>query len=197
MLLLLLSVPHATPYNASAASTVVDSETGVVSTHLFDETAQSFAEQLSISVNDYSPLWNVEILTGPVSRVICDLNRIECRSHPWRRQLVNRMKHATLLIDVHSYPAEHRRDLNCYFLVDEGFDAQHCSLLYLNQFLIERGGGRITTDVFHGVRNDIIDEAYNKLHRCAILLEINESNSRETNHRIASIIAEWIKQQYY
>lgn len=192
--LLLLPVPHATPYHHGV--THIISKRGEMVGHLSDPAALPFALQLkkAIEYENYREHseslqeegWLVEIIGGNESRVNCDLNRVECRGRPWRRSLHSQMKTASLLIDVHSFPPEHR-DLHCYFIVDENY-YDYCTLVQLNEFLVESG---VQSRIFQGSQNDIIDEAY-EMNLCAILFEINEGNSMETNQFIAKKIAQWL-----
>lgn len=188
---LLLSVPH----NEPSEFTTVTTEEGVVLHHLSDSGALPFAyllEKTIASHTDVADRWDVEVRVGDTNRIVCDLNRIQCRRTPWRSSLREDMKHATLLIDVHSFPPEHS-NLNCYFLRDDGYVAvnneKKCSLTDINAVLHDVG---VKSEVVGGSRNDIIDEAY-ELHVCAILLEINESNNELTNGLIANTIAVWLR----
>lgn len=191
---LLLPIPHAVPYH----SWYVVSEGGEVVGHLSDTTALPFARTLKRAIEDeayrqhsetLAESWTVKIVKGNESRVNCDLNRRRCRTRPWRQSLHNEMESASFLIDVHSFPPEHRQ-LQCYFIIDQEYTNVkiQCPLMRLNQFLMENG---IESDVFWGIGNDIIDEAY-EMDLCAILFEINEGNDYNTDRFIARKIAEWL-----
>lgn len=191
--LLLLSVPHSVPSNVTS---YVD-ERGVLVTHLADTAALPFAHRLARSVEKAqrrTQRWHVRIREGDRNRIVCDLNRIWCRATTtWRRSLRRDMERASLLIDIHSFPAEHS-SLNCYFLIDAGYDAldkaprRCCSLTDIDTALRTAG---ITSEVVRGERNDIIDEAYS-IGLCAILFEINETNDEQTNDTIAQTITAWL-----
>lgn len=124
----------------------------------------------------------VHLHLASVSRVQVDLNRVEGRTHPWRRQLDAMIDEDTLLIDCHSYPADHAF-MNPYDIV---IYKNHCGDLKVTEkyadLLAEKAHSlRVSWEEcldYHDPRpnhtHDIVNCAYEKDVQ-AVLIEHNDA----------------------
>lgn len=147
--------------------------------HFMSETDQYRDHDLA--AGEFAVLLDGTIFLGPIPRRVCDLNREECRSTDWRKLV--RRSYDGRLVDVHSYPSETNPFLDCYILLPQGYTQTRLSTR-LYKSLVKAG---ISTQVFQGAENDIINEATIGGQE-AILLEINEDNDPVLNQRIARVV---------
>ena len=132
-----------------------------------------------------------------VPRFVCDLNRARCRDTPYRRRVRRHLRErrgvATLVLDVHSFPAEYEGfgDVPLAVLDDVGRGARRPSALgaSLARWMDDAG---VPMNLLPGVYNDIQDEARYSLGVPALLLEFNEGIAGTAYaRRIAREIAAW------
>lgn len=180
----LLTVPHAvcpTPLNVAQA-------------HPCDLLAEDAAEAI-YQHQRAAPLIAAPVVPERTTRQQCDLNRRECRDHPWREQLRERMCDAAtaFVLDVHSYPAREPRWAEYEVVVLDETPAGHDFQPYVASFVrfMRREGVRAAA--FRGANNDIQQEA-RALGIRSMLLEVNEGLRNQPSRliHIAGRTADWL-----
>ena len=78
---------------------IVTAPHATVNPHDFDYSAKSAAEIIAQELN-------AELFRAPYQRDIVDLNRPEGRTTSWREGIIEAITPNTVLIDIHSYPAD-------------------------------------------------------------------------------------------
>lgn len=129
-----------------------------------------------------------QLLLPSISRITCDLNRKVCRDTEYRGRLRAAITPTTLLIDVHSFPADSQHgNLHGYVLDDDSPPAWYSSSLvsYIKEY------SSYNFSLFRGRGNDIMDEARD-LGVSAFLLEINENLSSTDYTALANLIVNWL-----
>lgn len=132
------------------------------------------------------------LVSKDVPRAVCDLNRIQCRDHPWREKIRQRLRAGgvAFVLDVHSYPPTTPKGWAPFDLVL--LDDAPAPRTYTLDFARYMDAAGIRVAVFRGKGNDIQDEA-RELGVRSMLLEFNEGIGRDTDRFgvIACHVASW------
>lgn len=129
-------------------------------------------------------------------RTECDLNRTECRDHPFRNMLRERLlrePRVGFVIDVHSFwrtaPTFSPHELVVLDDVPSGGTFPTSYVRDYAQMMAKRG---VDIAVIRGIKNDIIDEMRTR-GVPAFLLEFNESLSGARMRELAIFTATWLR----
>lgn len=208
-----LTVPHARCPPPGKLHYVVD-ETGRirVNVHPCDTAAPQFCARLQRELEGLG-VRTMVFDRPPISRADCDLNRLACREHSWRRKVAGWHKGAALLLDVHSFPnvsGKFSERLDVYLLVDKvaALGTRDAAKLRKELVLFD-DASRHSREVagamveymqnagtlaghYEGYQNDLIVEAM-QAGVAAVLVEVNESATERARQRAASAIAACVR----
>ncbi len=142
-----------------------------------------------------SALVEPPLIPSGTPRTICDLNRIQCRSHPWRGEIRRRIKsgYVAFVLDIHSYPSHTKKWSGFELFV---LDDAPWPMPYVMNFVRYIRAAGIRIGVGSGGRNDIQDEA-RELGVKSMLVEFNEGlGDTDRLDFVASRVAEWFSAEH-
>ncbi len=133
-----------------------------------------------------------------VSRMDCDMNRIQCRNTKWRKGITeyfNQVKKQMLIhYDIHSFPPEMdglTAGQSIYFIVKDisvSLAKQLMNYIWMNMTIHDP---KFRGLIFLGISNDIQDEIVGMGMQRSILIEFNENIRDDRLKEFCELIAKW------